>query len=647
MLTFHGTRIFILILLCFAAVTVSFVVDVKASPTTWITETVDASADVGHWSSVAIDSDGFPHIAYYDGYWENLKYATPSRVPGPDWVIMPVDTPGYVGPYPSIALDSNNNPHISYLDVDNDSLKYAKWVTGPTWTIETVDSTGTVGAFSSLALDSNGFPHISYIDTRGFSDHVLKYARWNGVFWVIETVDSTIDVGGFSSLALDSNDNPHISYCDASNWQLRYAYWSEGIWIIETGIDSAGASHVNSFYNSLALDSEDRPHISYYQRGTSEYILKYIYWTGTTWTNDTVDASVGWDMGVSLALDWLDRPHISYCDGDMDQLRYARWFGGEWIIEAIDLATAVRVAPSLALDSEGKPHISYQDLTNDNLKYASTSDEYFAGVSVTPFDSDSDGLNDAVEIYMDADTSTSGTIEVHTSAFLVDPSSYHADYNSTSWEITGQWGEWIPSYLYVPAGYAEGPAMYSVELTLFDDGDFIEDFYHETDIYLYPASTPSPAPLIESCNSTGAQKDVFELGETVYATGGGFFPLTSYPFYLVEDLEAWTDGMTIPERVPGTEPSIVSNEDGEIDPSDMWHDPQIMGGFDMVVDVNRNGQYDEGIDALDGDDIELVAGFIIIPELSTILPAFMIATLSVAILLRRKHAHKTRARPRF
>jgi hypothetical protein len=57
--------------------------------------------------------------------------------------------------------------------------------------------------------------------------------------------------------------------------------------------------------------------------------------------------------------------------------------------------------------------------------------------------------------------------------------------------------------------------------------------------------------------------------------------------------------------------------------------------FDMIVDVNSNGQYDEGIDALDGDDIELVAGFVIIPELIAILQAFMIATLTASILLRR------------
>jgi hypothetical protein len=150
--------------------------------------------------------------------------------------------------------------------------------------------------------------------------------------------------------------------------------------------------------------------------------------------------------------------------------------------------------------------------------------------------------------------------------------------------------------------------------------------------------TPPPTPMIESCNSTGAGQDVFELGETVFATGSEFAQHDMYPFYLVENLEVWTDGMTIPERIPGTEQSITSNENGEINPTDIWHNPQTLGGFDMIVDVNSNGYYDEGVDALDDSDIEMVAGFVIIPELIAILPAFILATLTAFIFLRRKVA---------
>ena len=42
--------------------------------------------------------------------------------------------------------------------------------------------------------------------------------------WHIETVDSTGDVGWHTSLALNSKDNPHISYWDGTNSDLKYAY---------------------------------------------------------------------------------------------------------------------------------------------------------------------------------------------------------------------------------------------------------------------------------------------------------------------------------------------------------------------------------------------------------------------------------------
>jgi hypothetical protein len=65
----------------------------------------------------------------------------------------------------SIALDSDGNPHISYTvtvnwQTNHYDLNYAIW-NGSAWNIQAVEA--GVGGFASLALDSHGNSHVSYI----------------------------------------------------------------------------------------------------------------------------------------------------------------------------------------------------------------------------------------------------------------------------------------------------------------------------------------------------------------------------------------------------------------------------------------------------------------------------------------------------
>ncbi|MBD3399562.1 MAG: T9SS type A sorting domain-containing protein [Candidatus Coatesbacteria bacterium] len=173
----------------------------------------------------------------------------------------------------------------------------------------------------------------------------------------------------FASLAFDSSDNAHISYYDGSDYEgsngdLKYAVWNGTSWQIET----VDADYSVGRYSSLALDSSGNPHISYYDASNGD--LKYAVWNGTSWQIETLDSNGYVGKYTSLALDSSGNPHISYYDYTNDDLKYAVWNGTSWQIETVDADSSVGRYSSLKVDPSGNPHISYYDNYDDDLKYA-------------------------------------------------------------------------------------------------------------------------------------------------------------------------------------------------------------------------------------------------------------------------------------
>ena len=278
----------------------------------WISDTIDAVGYVGKYTSIALDSNDRPHISYYNetdgGTDGHLKYI---HFDGNQWNNVTIDTGKYTGLGTSISIDSNDIPHIAYHDWYKKDLKYA--YINQTWRLEIIDYVDSVGGDPSIVLDSNNNPHISYhnISTG------LEYARYNGTKWLLETVDSNVSVGIYTSIALDSNSNPHISYEDYRNDDLKYATHDGNQWHIET-VDTVGEVGADT---SIGLDSKDRVHISYYDNTNKD--IKYALFDGNQWHIETIDSNgdVGW--GTSIEIDNNDNPHISYYDATNGDLKYA------------------------------------------------------------------------------------------------------------------------------------------------------------------------------------------------------------------------------------------------------------------------------------------------------------------------------------
>ncbi len=140
---------------------------------------LDDDTNVGQWSSIGVDSDGIPHVSYYDGGNADLKYVKVDAAclsnPPATCTQRILDSAGQVGSDSSMAVDSAGIPHIVYFDATNRYLKYVKLdgLSSP----RTIHNRLAVGRYTAIALDPDGAPHITYYESSGLFASRLWYIR--------------------------------------------------------------------------------------------------------------------------------------------------------------------------------------------------------------------------------------------------------------------------------------------------------------------------------------------------------------------------------------------------------------------------------------------------------------------------------------
>ena len=308
------------------------------------------------YSSLALDSNGYPVMTYYDLGDSDLILAVCSDPTCSGSItINTVDALGDVGQYNDLKLTASNLPVISYYDTSN-SLKLA--LCGDALcnsvTIVNPDVAPAVGLHTSLQLNALDRAVVAYYD---FGNGRLKLLRCGagctpGPDTAINVVDSTGDVGQYASLQLTSADLPVISYYRAGAADLKIAFC--GNEKCTGGIKILTLDHVGNVgqYTSLQLSGSLDYMVAYYDATNKE--LKYIY--GEVPTQAPTSAP---STSPSAAPTF---PTVS----PTPQPTFAPHNGQEVQIDSPNVGEY----NSMQLNSMGYPVMSYYDRAGGQLKFA-------------------------------------------------------------------------------------------------------------------------------------------------------------------------------------------------------------------------------------------------------------------------------------
>jgi len=129
---------------------------------------LDDQNSVGFDSSLAIGTDGYPIVSYYDNTNADLKIVHCTSLDcSTDNVSTVLDSQGIVGRDSSIAIGTDGNPVISYTDDTFGNLKIIHCLDVSCMSKDipvVLDNSEATGVTPSVAIGVDGYPIVSYFD---------------------------------------------------------------------------------------------------------------------------------------------------------------------------------------------------------------------------------------------------------------------------------------------------------------------------------------------------------------------------------------------------------------------------------------------------------------------------------------------------
>lgn len=284
-------------------------------------------------------ADGVCGVTCNAGFVPCSGYSGATCCPFASDVVAPADLGGYM---PSIAVDTAGAVHLAYYSRAEHLLVYGKSSATTGLTRETARwywSSGG-GARFEIALGAKG-PLVLYTYPNSQSGLFLAERRPAG--WSHSTVVADTTPAGFG-FATDRAGRAHA--CFTTSAGLQYGIRRGDQWTVTPVGDTDGTGAC-----AIAADRDGRPHIAYV-RSTAHDLAYAVGDASGAFATSTIDTDgfVGAELSIAIAPDGA--PHIGYYASDAKQLRWATKTATAWTTQVVSSGYLVST-PRIAVVASG------------------------------------------------------------------------------------------------------------------------------------------------------------------------------------------------------------------------------------------------------------------------------------------------------
>ena len=274
-------------------------------------------------------------------------------------------TSGWTTGGEEITISGTGFSDLAFSNVSNDGLNHQ-------WAASNLDMSDQAGRWNAVSVDSNGHVHVVQIKDGNYE---IRHSVHDGTGWNSVKINDCGNTYCWDiHMVIDGNDDLHLAYTTYTNWveTLVYMNYDGTAWTDQTVSSSAHFGPVG-----IAVDSNNRPHISYALNGADQCGngLRLASYTGTGWSHSNVDSGSNRGCESAIVIDESDNIYIAYQDRSASKLKIATDKSGSWDSYLVDTGSSPsQLYPgymtSMAMDDSGQFHIAHFDEKDDDLRYS-------------------------------------------------------------------------------------------------------------------------------------------------------------------------------------------------------------------------------------------------------------------------------------